>query len=177
MDAHAKLDYHILAMTQLNEFLVRFQHPSQVIDVVFDKEIQKRMEDNQEVIQALLKITMLCGRQGLTLRGHRDDHIDWSEGQEDHDAHNCGNFIELVRFRAETDDVLRKHLQNAPRNACYTFKPILIDIVGKRLRSDILSEVKATKYYHRRSHRCWKQRAALSLSLYAMSMRSKSLTT
>ncbi len=150
VDAHAKVDYHMTAMAQMHEFLVRFQNPSEAINVVFNKEAQKRMEDNQKVVEALLKVIILCGRQGLALRGHRDDHIDWSEDQEDHDAQNRGNFIELVRFRAETDGVLHAHLQYAPRNARYTSKTIqnqLIDVVGKRIRSDILSEVKAAKFF------------------------------
>ncbi len=50
----------------------------------------------------------------------------------------------------ETDDVLRTHLQLAPKNARYTSKTIqneLIDIVGKSIRFDILSEVKKAKFY------------------------------
>ena len=73
------------------------------------------MENNLKVIESLFKIVLLCGKQGIALRGHRDDKIDWFEQEED--DHNQGNFIELVRFRAETDETLRKHLQNAPRNA------------------------------------------------------------
>lgn len=62
------------------------------------------MEDNQTVIESLLKVVMLCGKQGLALRGHRDDQV-WTE-QEEQETGNKGNFIELVRFRAQTDDVL-----------------------------------------------------------------------
>ena len=95
---------------------------------------------------------MLCGKQGLALRGHRDDCIDWvSQEQEEHvQLGNQGNFIELVRFRAETDAVLHTHLQSAPRNALYTSKTIqnqLIDIIGQCIRSDIVNEVKEAKFY------------------------------
>ncbi len=77
------------------------------------------------------------------------DHIVWTE-QEGNEAQIHGNFIELVRFRAEIDEVLRTHLQLAPKNACYTSKTIqneLIDIIGKRIRFDILSGVKKAKFY------------------------------
>ena len=50
-----------------------------------------------------------CVRQGLPLRGHRDD-------SNATDTDNVGNFLELVYFRATTDDALARHLQNAPRN-------------------------------------------------------------
>ena len=75
---------------------------------------------------------ILCGKQGLALRGHHDDHA-FSE-HEEKVGENQGNFIELVRFRALTDDTLREHLQNAPKNSLYTSKTIqneLIGVIGK----------------------------------------------
>ena len=100
------------------------------------------------MIESLLHIAMLCGKQGLALRGHRDDNIVWaSEGDE---AANHGNCIELVRFRAETDEVLRNHLQSAPKNAVYTSKTIqneLVQIIGTKIRSDILREVEQAKFF------------------------------
>ena len=71
-----------------------------------------------------------------------------NEGESESDNH--GNFIELVCFRAESDKVLRHHLQSAPRNAVYTSKTIqneLINIVGSRIRSDILREIEQAKFY------------------------------
>ena len=135
MEAHARLKYHMAAMTKMNEFVVRFQHPSKTIDTQLNKETQEKMEENQKVIQSLLRIVMLCGKQGIALHGHKDDHITWTNDDE-LDAENEGNFIELVRFRAKTDDVLRRHLNNAPRNAKYTSKTVqneLISIVGDRI--------------------------------------------
>ena len=107
------------------------------------------MENNRKVIESLLQVVMLCGKQGLALRGHRDDNIVWTnEGEIESD--NRGNFIELVRFRAESDEVLRHHLQSAPRNAIYTSKIIqneLVHIIGSRIRSDILREIEQAKFY------------------------------
>lgn len=31
MNGHSKLDYHLTAMTNMNEFLVRYENPSQTI--------------------------------------------------------------------------------------------------------------------------------------------------
>ena len=78
------------------------------------------------------------------MRGNRDDNVNWT----DEDPHNNqNNFIELARFRAERDDVLKvlyAHLKNAPKNACYTSKTIqnqMIFIIGNQIRDDILEEV------------------------------------
>jgi len=86
----------------------------------------------------------------LAYRGHRDDQINFSNSEEFISSHNEGNFIELVKFRAETDPILFNHLQNAPKNAKYTSKSIqneLIDIVAMQIRDEILSEIKEAKYY------------------------------
>ena len=62
-------------------------------------------------IESLLKIVLLCGKHGLPLHGHRDDCIGFQHGSADS---NQGNFIELVHFRAETDEVLANHLKMHP---------------------------------------------------------------
>ena len=148
LNAHAISDYHLTSMTKMKECLTRYENPSKAINVQFDNEAKMRIENNKKVLESLFKIVMLCGRQGLALCGHRDDHIDWIE--EEQGTNNRGNFIELVCFRAETDAILRKHLESAPRNALYTSKTIqnqLIDIVGQCIRSDIMDEVKKAKFY------------------------------
>ena len=94
-------------------------------------------------------MVLLCGKQGLAFRGHHDDHVNWAELEEDSSL-NQGNFIELVRFRAETDHVLSSHLQNSPANAQYTSKTIqndLIEVIGKCNHKDIIEELKRSKYY------------------------------
>ncbi len=147
MKSHGKLDYHLTACAKMSEFLTAYQQPSHAVNVRLDSQAQKQVEANQCVIESLFKIVLLLGKQGLAFRGHRDDRIEWEE-QGDHD--NRGNFVELVRFRAETDETLLKHLQNAPKNARYTSKTIqneLISVVGKHIQSKILLEIEKAKYY------------------------------
>ena len=131
-----QLDYHQTSVSKMSEFV------SPAVNVMMDTAAKLLMEKNRKVIESLLKITMLCGKQGLPLRGHRDDGVDF--GQENGSS-NQGNYIELVHFRAETDEV-----KNAPRNALYTSKTIqnsLIEVVRQHNLRDILSEVNQAKYY------------------------------
>ena len=123
MNAHASHLYHMTACTKMREFLATYEEPSLAVDVRLDTLTQKQLKDNQLVIQSLFKVVMILGKQGLAFRGHRDDKVEWME-QSDQECENQGNFIELVRFRAETDSVLSQHLSNAPRNAKYTSKTI-----------------------------------------------------
>ena len=146
-NTHASKEYHRNAMTKMEEFLVRYRNPSQSINTLLDNEAKQIMEANQKVIESLLKIVILCGKQGIALRGHRDDEIDW---EDDVSILNEGNFIQLVRFRAETDTILADHLSKSPKNARYTSKTIqneLVGIVGDSIRTDIIREIKSTKYY------------------------------
>ena len=149
MIAHGSSDYHLTAYAKMNQFMSTYENPSEAIDTRLDSQAQRQLEDNQQVIKSLFKVVMLLGKQGIALRGHRDDKIEWIE-QTDTETSNQGNFIELIRFRADTDAVLRKHLESAPKNAQYTSKTIqnqLIDVVGTHIRTEMLQEIKTAKYY------------------------------
>lgn len=53
---------------------------------------------------------MLRGKQELPLSGQRDDCIEWDHEE---DTVNQGNFLELMWFHVETDEVLCKYLTNS----------------------------------------------------------------
>ena len=77
------------------------------------------------------------------MRGHRDDSTSF-------DARNKGNFLELVRFRAVSEEALHHHLEAASRNAVYTSKNIqneMITVIGDALQRTIISEIKKVKYF------------------------------
>ena len=145
-NTHASHGYHLRAMTKMKEFIDRYENPSQAVDVMMQSQLQQTMARNQLVIESLLRIVLFCGKQGLAFRGHRDDRVDWSQEA----SINEGNFVQLVRFRAETDPALADHLKESPRNARYTSKGIqneLIEVVGNTIQLDIISEVQAAQYY------------------------------
>uniref|UniRef100_A0A1X7TFQ6 DUF4371 domain-containing protein n=1 Tax=Amphimedon queenslandica TaxID=400682 RepID=A0A1X7TFQ6_AMPQE len=75
--------------------------------------------------------------QGLALRGHRDDNVDWTDEG-------------YGRNEAETDHTLANHLAKAPRNATYTSKTIqneLISVIGNNIQTTIINEVKQAMFY------------------------------
>ena len=88
--------------------------------------------------RSLLLIVILCGEQGLALRGHRDDRIDWQSEEK----LNESNFIQLVRFRAETE--IRLSLKSS--KTCQA-KTELLTVAGVSIRNSIITEVKSAKYY------------------------------
>ena len=81
---------------------------------MLDSQALRAIDSNKQVIESLLRVAILCGKQGLAMQGHRDDKIHWEDKGE---SRNEGNFVQLVRFRAETDKVLADHLSKGPKNA------------------------------------------------------------
>ena len=104
--AHAGNEYHLEAMMKMKEFIDGHENPTQAVDVILQSRLHQIMGKNQRVIESLLKIVLLCGKQGLALCGHRADHINWSEES----SCNQGNFVQLVHFWAETNSIPATHL-------------------------------------------------------------------
>ncbi|CAI6376745.1 unnamed protein product [Macrosiphum euphorbiae] len=86
-------------------------------------ERMKQVLENRQNIKPIIEAIMLCGRQNMPLRGH----IDWGRLHvDDNLQNNQGNFREIIRYRAQGDDVLRsileserkvKYLSNTSQNA------------------------------------------------------------
>ena len=92
----------------------------------------------------MIKTIILCGKQCIALRGHREDiHIS---------SNNCGNFLAILKLLSETNSDL-KHVLDAPfaRNATYIFPYIqneLIEIISYDiLQKSLMEEVKEAKFF------------------------------
>ena len=104
---------------------------------------EEQVSRNAQVIKSLLECVFFCVKQGLSFRGHRDDSTAL-------DPSNVGNFVELVRFRAENDDILRTYLETSPRKALYISKTIqneMIDVLGSSIENQILHEIRTAKFF------------------------------
>ena len=60
--AHGTKSYHLSSMTRMTEFLARYMNPSQSISMIMDSELQRVMDTNQNVLESLIKIVLLCGK-------------------------------------------------------------------------------------------------------------------
>ena len=104
---------------------------------------------NCQKLMSIFKVIVLCGRQNISLRGHRDNITDLE--RDTTGAHNHGNFLSLLHFRVDSGDtVLGDHLAKASRNATYTSSVIqnqIIDVVSNQVRDKIIRKVKAAKWF------------------------------
>ena len=65
---------------------------------------------NRHYVISLLKVLMLCCRQEISSRGHR----------ESSDSANRGNFLEIMSLVVEHNSVIKHKFSDGSRNALYT---------------------------------------------------------
>ena len=54
------------------------------------------VKNNRQALKSIIATVEICGRQGISLRGHRDDSHYIAEV-----SNNPGNFLTLLQFRAQ----------------------------------------------------------------------------
>ena len=96
----------------------------------------------RDIVCLLAQAVHYCGRQGIALRGHRENLE--SEG-------NPGNFLALVKLLADHNPVLKRHLESAETKYKYLHNKNqneLIDIIGYEIiQKDILKEIKDAQFH------------------------------
>ena len=143
-DLHAAREYHKDDIAVCDAFVERMSGK---------REIQLRgareiIQNNRKKLCSITEITVLCGRQNIALRGHRDSGTDM-EGVQIAST-NHGNFCALLNFRISAGDtIFRDHLQSAARNATYTSpdnQSQLISILGDHICNAIRKVRSSLRY-------------------------------
>ena len=76
---------------------------------------------NFHILKFITKAIILCGKQNISLRGHRDDYTSV--------ATNKGNFIAILQALSENDEIMMNHLEHGKRNAMCTSKTTQNEII------------------------------------------------
>ena len=71
--SHNKANYHLSAVIQAESLQTAIHNPSGSIDNQLRQIRQADIVRNRAILKALAEAILLCGRQGIALRGHRDD--------------------------------------------------------------------------------------------------------
>ena len=90
----------------------------------------------------IIDAVLICARQGIALRTHRDNLVD--------PFVRDGNFIAILKEFANMDDTLKNHLENGPKNAKMCSAKIHNEIIActaKFVRMKIKGSVEKTKYF------------------------------
>ena len=106
---------------------------------------------NQTILKSIIKTIIFCGRQALSLCGHRDDPQFYNSSLLEFTSVNVGNFLEFIRFRvAAGDGILKRRILKVPSNAKYMSKTIqneLICLCGEEIVTSIISEDKESRVF------------------------------
>ena len=120
-------------------FLSCFKNPTTGIDQSITQTSAAVVSRNRQYIASILCAIEYCGRQGIALRGHRDD------GPLFHKASsNRGNFKELIMLMSEFDKTLKYRIESCARNATYLSKTIqndLLSCIKDFIRSEIVNDI------------------------------------
>ena len=140
---HDGFEFHHDAMLMGKSFLETYTKPETRIDSLVESQRQELSERNKHILAIIADTVKLCGMQGLSLRGHRDD----STADR---TRNRGNFMAILEHTAKNDSVLREHLEHGKKDQRYTSKTIqneLITIIADHLRVKVLEPLKKVRYY------------------------------
>lgn len=126
---HQKTNYHITATLKVNEFLFVFENKQDSITVKLDSQLKLEIEQNRQILRPIIETILLCGRQGIALRGHVDnDPIDFSSLFL---SNNEGNFRVILKYGLiNGNNDFKKKFENLPKNAMYISPEIQNEIIN-----------------------------------------------
>ncbi|XP_033229503.1 zinc finger MYM-type protein 1-like [Belonocnema kinseyi] len=138
---------HLDASDDAHNFKLIYENKKTDVTIEIDQS-QKRLQlENRKKLTPIIRAALFCCRQGLALRGRRDDGrlpLDMAE-------ENDGNFRALLRFAADNGDVaLQEHLKVVGGNATYLSRAIqneIIDPGAEIITRDLVRRINETKCF------------------------------
>lgn len=119
LSCHNTARYHLCSKKRVLEFQNRSTCGSELdIRSLQDAARREAIKNNRKMLMPIIETVLLCARQNISLRGHRDSGRILAA--EDPDF-NDGNFRALLRLRCRSgDEALQMNLRDGPGNAQYT---------------------------------------------------------
>ncbi|CAB3981914.1 Hypothetical predicted protein [Paramuricea clavata] len=98
---------------------------------------RQQIEENRQILRPIVGAIVLCGRQNISLQGHRDDSSIYLSDDVD-----CGNFICMEQYAQGR--TLEEFFKSTSKNLTYKSKTIqneIIDICGNLNTKKITDEI------------------------------------
>lgn len=123
LPVHDASKYHKEAMQAGKNFLACVRAPEKDVANQICSQRLHQVNDNRNRLLPIIESIIFLGRQGIPLRGHRDDGTLLERSSEPSLTSNEGNFREILRFRVSSGDTeLQKHLASTSSRATYISK-------------------------------------------------------
>ena len=149
LNKHMGKQYHKDAVLRSDKFLKVMTHQQTDVRSQLNQAMAERVASNRKKLSSIFKTIVLCGRQNIALRGHRDNATDIERDLAE--VENHGNFRALLDFRVDAGDtLLDQHLTTSARNATYTSSAIqnqIIDVLSDQVRQKIIRKVHQAKWF------------------------------
>ena len=114
---HQQSTYHQTCVLKADNLLAVADDKQEAVALQVCTGLKAQIVENRRRIKPIVDTVIFCGRQGISLRGHRDSGP-LTPSQEP--IENDGNFRALLRFKVRSGDRdLGSHLQSAGGNATY----------------------------------------------------------
>ena len=142
-----KSPIHLTATLKASNFLSYMRNNTRCISVQFDTKVMSQVTLNREKLKPIVDAIILCGKQNIAFRGHRDDAKYCDEA-----GFNPGNLQALLSYLATCRriELSNDFFLNGPKRATYRSKTTqneLINICGDVVSSTIITEIKKAKYF------------------------------
>ena len=96
----------------MNAFCATISQPDKRVDAIISTASQEKVAKNRAILTSIIKCVEFCGRNGIALRGHRDDSTSTDISQ--------GKFKALVKFHIDSGD--ESHLDSCSNRETYMSK-------------------------------------------------------
>lgn len=104
-----------------------------------------QINENRKKLIPIIKTIILCGRQELPLRGHRDQ----GPLALEQPIENYGNFRALLRYRIDAgDDTLKTHVTTCALNASYlSYKIHIVETCGDLILTQLVEKINTAECF------------------------------
>jgi hypothetical protein len=133
---HSQLEYHKKCILDSENFLNIIKNPTSSVDKQIDIGRKKEIIQNRKNIIPVIEAIILCGRQNMAIRRHRDSGNIFKSCSDDKQNNN-GNFRAILRYRAQGDSDMRSYLESSDtiKYTSSTSQNEIIDSCNKLLYS------------------------------------------
>ena len=136
LERHQKMQCHQLALEAGIAIIRSFQKPKETLPYRISTQNQEMFEKNMNALRVIITTIIMCGKQNIPLRGHRDDSTST--------ASNKGNFHAILMLLGNSDKNLQEHLLTGRRNVTSTSKTVqkeVIRITGDYIRAKVTQPI------------------------------------
>lgn len=134
ISAHDSCSTHKQAMSSWNEYTLNSERHTSVAHRL-DSARAQVIKSNRHYIKTIAEVILLCAKQELALRGHKESSKSLTRG----------NFLEILSLVAHHDPIIKEKLQEGPQNAKYTSPEIqnsLLEVLGGITRDTICNFIR-----------------------------------